>query len=40
MLMANKTKHGWLTHLLLWLALVDGVDGLINLASIALKLVS
>lgn len=40
MLMSNKTKRGWLTRLLLWLTIADGVDGIINLASFALSLAS
>ncbi len=40
MLMRNKTKRGWFPHLLAWLAIADGVDGLINIASFTLNLIS
>ncbi len=40
MLMRGKTKRGWLTYFLTWLAIADGIDGLINLASSALNLVT
>lgn len=38
--MRSKTKRGWLTYLLMWLAVADGVDGLINLASFTRGLIS
>lgn len=40
MLVSNKTKRGWFTRLLVWLAIADGIDGFINLASFTLNLVS
>ncbi len=38
--MRSKTKPSWLTYLLMWLTVTDGIDGLINLTSLVVNLIS